>query len=219
VEKRLLSPEQAAALSPQEAVELIFHPGFSTAEKITEVSGRGVGMDVVRTTLREHDGDVTIDSVLGVGTTFTLTIPIRHAVLVVDGLLVRDGDATYVIPLEHLREIVEVRLSDLKSVHNSLVALVRGEPHAAIPLSGAFGSPNELRPDETYHGLVLQTKEGTLCLLTERVLGQRKVVINSLRSILPGIEKLAGVAQLGGGRLALVISAPDIVREVSHHRV
>jgi two-component system chemotaxis sensor kinase CheA len=212
VEKGLLAAEAAAALSDQEAIELIFHPGFSTAEQITEVSGRGVGMDVVRTTLRQHDGDVTVTSHVGIGTTFRLTIPIRQAVLVVDGLLVRDGDGRYVVPLEYIREIVELRPSDLQTVHNAHVAVIRGEPLAALPLANILHLPAPPNADNLWHGIVLKTKEGSLCLLTERILGQRKVVINSLREMLPGVDKIAGVAQLGGGKLALVLSAPDIVK-------
>lgn len=219
VEKNLLTQAQADALSEQEAIDLIFHPGFSTAEQITEVSGRGVGMDVVRTTLREHDGDVTVSSVLGTGTIFRLNIPIRQAVLVVDGLLVRQGDSRFVVPLENIREIVELTASDLKTVHGENIALVRGNPLAALSLAEVLQLPHTESDNHLWHGIVLQTKEGTLCLLTERVLGQRKVVISGLRDILPGVENIAGVAQLGGGKLALVLSAPDVIRAASReHR-
>lgn len=212
VDKGLITAAQAEALSDQEAIELIFHPGFSTAEQITEVSGRGVGMDVVRTTLRGHDGDVRVASEVGVGTTFTLTIPIRQAVLVVDGLLVKHEDSRFVVPLEFIREIVELRPGDLKTVHGEQVAVIRGEPLAARTLAAALQLPESDKSDDAWQGIVLKTKEGSLCLLTERVLGQRKVVINGLREILPGVDNVAGVAQLGGGKLALVISAQDIVK-------
>jgi two-component system chemotaxis sensor kinase CheA len=172
-------------------------------------------MDVVRTTLRDHDGDVTVASRVGLGTTFTLTIPIRQAVLVVDGLLVKDSEGRYVVPLEHIREIVELGTEDLKTVHGHRVALVRGEPLAALPLAELLQLPSVEQPGQLWHGIVLTTKEGSLCLLTERILGQRKVVISNLRDLLPGVEKIAGVAQLGGGKLALVLSAPDLVRASS----
>lgn len=212
VEKGLITAAQAEALSDEEAIELIFHPGLSTAEQITEVSGRGVGMDVVRTTLRGHDGDVRVTSAVGVGTTITLNIPIRQAVLVVDGLLVKQDDSRFVLPLEFIREIVELRPGDLKTVHGDTVAVIRGEPLAARTLAAALQLPESDKSDDAWQGIVLKTKEGSLCLLTERVLGQRKVVINGLREILPGVDNIAGVAQLGGGKLALVISAQDIVK-------
>ncbi len=217
-EKKLLPPEQIDALTDAEAIDLIFHPGFSTAEQVTEVSGRGVGMDVVRTTLREHDGDVTVTSQLGVGTTFKLTIPIRQAVLVVDGLLLRDGNANYVVPLEQIREIVELRPSDLKTVQSAPIAVIRGEPLAAVSLAEMLNLPPMPLSGQTVYGIVLRSKEGMICMLTERVLGQRKVVINSIRELLPQVDKVAGVAQLGGGKLALVLSASDLIRQAATPR-
>lgn len=215
LEKDLLTSEQVAALSDQEAIDLIFHPGFSTAEQVTEVSGRGVGMDVVRSTLRQHDGDVQVASQVGVGTTFTLTIPIRQAVLVVDGLLLQDGGANYVVPLSQIREIVELDASELTSVQGSPVAIVRGEPLTALSLAQILQLPHHDRCRSQWQGVVLQTKEGAMCLLTERVVGQRKVVIHSLRDLLPNVDNIAGVAQLGGGKLALVLSAPDLIRTLT----
>lgn len=215
LENQLLSPEQISALSDQEAIDLIFHPGFSTAEQITEVSGRGVGMDVVRSTLRQHDGDVQVTSQVGVGTTFTLTIPIRQAVLVVDGLLLNDGGANYVVPLAQIREIVELDANELTTVQGSPVVVVRGEPLTALSLAQMLQLPHHDAHRSQWQGVVLQTKEGAMCLLTERVVGQRKVVINSLRELLPNVENIAGVAQLGGGKLALVLSPPDLIRALA----
>jgi two-component system chemotaxis sensor kinase CheA len=213
LDKGVLSPQQADLIPREEALELIFHPGFSTAERVSDVSGRGVGMDVVRTKLREHDGDVKIDSQLGVGTTIRLEIPIRQAVLVVDGLLLGSGHEQYVIPFEHIREIVELGDDDLKSVQGERVATIRGEPFAAVDLTRLLDTePGSLDDATTIPGVLIGCKTGSACLLVDRVLGQRKVVVNSIGEILPGISNVAGVAQLGGGRLALVLSALDLLK-------
>lgn len=213
VEKRVISAAAAAAMSDHEAIELIFHPGFSTAEKISDVSGRGVGMDVVRTNLREHGGDIQVESVVGAGTTFRMEFPLRQAVVVLDGLLVEQSRGRYVLPFEHIREICEFESGELKSVQGSLVANVRGIPYGAISLSDVLDlEPSPPRPGATTIGVLVSTGNDTLCLLVERILGQRKVVINSLQEILPGVRSVAGVAQLGGGQLALVLSAKELIK-------
>jgi len=215
VEKGVITQAQAEQISDQDAIDLIFHPGFSMAEKISDVSGRGVGMDVVRTKLREHDGDVRVESELGVGTNFYLEIPIRQAVLVVDGLLLEHNGLDYVVAFESIREILELDKSDLKTVQGTYVAQVRGKPYAAISLGQLLdGETREVGDGETTEGVLIGSKEGMMCLLVDKILGQRKVVVNSLSEILPGTDKLSGVAQLGAGRLALVLSVPDLIKSV-----
>ncbi len=212
VEKKLMREEQAAALSDQEAVELIFHPGLSTADQISEISGRGVGLDVVRTRLREYKGDVKVNSIFGQGTTFTLEIPVRKAVVVVDGLLIRQFGSTFVLPFEHIREIFSVCDGDLSSVRSQPVVTLRGEPYAAAYLKDLLSlNCPENRDTTCSTGVLVKTNSGTICLLVESVLGQRKVVVNGLSDMLNCTEKLHGVAQLGGGQLALVLNGPDLI--------
>ncbi|MDA7977712.1 MAG: chemotaxis protein CheA [Pirellulales bacterium] len=212
VQKKLMREEQAAALSEQDAVELIFHPGFSTAEKISEVSGRGVGLDVVRTRLRDHKGDVHVTSKLGEGTTFRLEIPVRKAVVVVDGLLIRQFGSTFVLPFEHIREIFSVSDADVASVRTKPVVTLRGEPYSAAYLNEILGlQPSNDQSTQCSTGVLVRTNTGTVCLLVESVLGQRKVVVNGMSELLSCTDKLHGVAQLGGGQLALVLNAPELM--------
>lgn len=212
VEKKLMREEQAAALSDQEAIELIFHPGFSTAEQISEISGRGVGLDVVRTRLREYKGDVRVQSKVGVGTTFTLEIPVRKAVVVVDGLLIRQQGNTFVLPFEHIREIVSLSNASVSSVRSKPVVTVRGEPYAALHLAELLGLDQAGgKPTQCHTGVLVRTNSGPVCLLVETVVGQRKVVVNGLSDMLSCSDKLHGVAQLGGGQLALVLNGPDML--------
>ncbi len=213
-----LTPEAAAALSDQEAIELIFHPGMSTAEQITDISGRGVGLDVVRTRLREHNGDVKVSSKLGEGTTFRLEIPIRKAVVVIDGLLVTEENSTFVVPFEFIREIVRVTPEDLTMVGNRPVVRLRGEPFAAWslaelldmrnaqPPTGEGSSPGEV------DGVLLQHKKEAIFLAVGSIAGQRKVVVSDLSGTLPYCARISGVAQLGAGKLALVINSAEIIK-------
>jgi len=213
VEKGLLSRAQADSLADREAIDLIFHAGFSTAEKISDVSGRGVGMDVVRTTLREHGGDVTVESKVNIGTTFVLEIPIRTAVLVIDGLMLSQSNQSFVVPFEHILEITEIAPADLKPVQGARVAVIRGNTYDAVRLADVLNlQSSEPAPGEKFQAILVGCKHGALCLLVDRVFGHRQVVVNSINEILPGKDRIAGVAQLGGGHLALVLSVPDVVK-------
>lgn len=215
VEKGLITRAQADALGDQDAVDLIFHAGFSTAEKLTDVSGRGVGMDVVRTSVREHNGEVTVSSRPGVGTTFCLEIPIRTAVLVIDGLLLQQGGQSFVLPFEHILELTEICAGELTSIQGAHVARIRGKTYDALSLGRILDLPSRARSSsERMQAVLLGSKQGTLCLLVDEVLGHRQVVVNSLSEVLPGHDRIAGVAQLGGGRLALVLSVPDIIKSL-----
>lgn len=213
VEKGVLSESQASVLSDSEAINLIFHPGFSTAEKVTEVSGRGVGMDVVMTTLRAHDGEIFVDSKVGEGTTVRIEIPLRKAVLVVDGLMLNHQAADYVLPLEQIREIVELKPHELKTVQGRKVATIRGEPYAAISLDWVLGEPaDESRSSKSRQAVLVGCADGAVCILVDCVVGQRKVVVNQFGDMMQCPDQIAGVAQLGGGHLALVLSSSGIVK-------
>jgi two-component system chemotaxis sensor kinase CheA len=220
VEKGVLTAEQAQALDDEGAIDLIFHPGFSTAEKISEVSGRGVGMDVVRTKVREHEGDITVASKVGVGTTFTLEIPIRQAVLVIDGLLVEQSGQQFVLPFEHIREITEIDADQLFQIQGtSKVAVIRGTTYGAVPLGEILKIDHpELKTVGKVPSIVVGGKQGEACILVDRVLGHRQVVVHQMPTVRV-TNDIAGVAQLGGGRMALVVSVPDVVRNLSSAKV
>ncbi|MFI4876897.1 MAG: chemotaxis protein CheA [Blastopirellula sp. JB062] len=208
-----ISEVQAERMSDQEAIELIFHPGLSTAEQVTEISGRGVGMDVVRTMVQDNGGEIRVESQLGVGTHFTIEIPIRQAVLVMDGLLIHEGEERFVVPFESIREVLDLPSDEVKTAGGMPVVTLRGTTYAAISLAETLDiaerSPGQ---DRRVAAVLLTTKQGEACLLIDRVIGKRKVVVNSLQNILPDVRAIGGVAQLGGGELALVLSANEIIR-------
>jgi two-component system chemotaxis sensor kinase CheA len=213
VEKGLHDRASADAISDQEAIELIFHAGLSTAEVVSDVSGRGVGLDVVRTKLAEHDGRLTVESQIGVGTTFRLEIPIRKAVMVIDGLMVRQNGELFVLPSEYVREITQIAPSDLNYVQNSPMASVRGSTFLAPCLGDLLELPPPPDTDmQTRPGVLVGCKLGDACLRVDEVVGHRQIVVNSISEAIGAVDHIAGVAQLGAGRLALVLSIPDLTR-------
>ena len=218
VEKGAVSQAEAETISDAEALRLIFHPGFSTAEKVSDISGRGVGMDVVRTTLAEYNGEVHVDSEVGVGTTLRLEIPIRQATLVIDGLMVGEGSQEYVVPFEYIQEISDINIDDFSTAHGRPVVTVRQGTYDAITLSDVLGLENamlEAPMEKTKRAAaLLSCRQGTFCLLVDRIIGHRQVVVTGLNNVVSGAEKTAGVAQLGGGRLALVLNVPEIIKSL-----
>ncbi|TWT39748.1 chemotaxis protein CheA [Blastopirellula retiformator] len=213
-ESGAITEAHAERMSDQEAIELIFHPGLSTAEQVTEISGRGVGMDVVRTMVQDNGGEIRLESTLDVGTTFTIEIPIRQAVLVIDGLLINEGDERFVVPFDSIREVIDLPYEELKTAGGAPVVTLRGTTYAAVSLAEtlAIPQPEVKKKSDRLSAVLMTSKQGDACLMVEKVVGKRKVVVNSLQDILPDVRSISGVAQLGGGELALVLSTAEIVR-------
>lgn len=218
VEKGVLSQPDADAMPDADALQLIFHPGFSTAEKVSDVSGRGVGMDVVRTTLAEYGGEVIVESQVGAGTTIRLEIPIRQTTLVIDGLMVEECGQQYVVPFEYVKEINDLDAAVFNTAHGRPVVSVRQGTYDAITLSEVLGLNggqfHNFAENGKRAGALLSSRQGTFCLLVDRIVGHRQVVVSGLKEIISGAEKTAGVAQLGGGRLALVLNVPEIIKSL-----
>jgi len=214
LEKGLLSHREAHAMSDQQLLELIFRPGFSSADQVSDVSGRGVGLDVVQNTLAEYQGTVTVDSQVLVGTTFSLEVPIRRATLVLDGLLVGDNRThSFVIPFEHIREITTIRPADLQRALGRQVLTIRGCTYDAFSIDEILGLGAHDVPTKARNMAVLVAcRHGSLSLLVERVIGHRQLMVTDLKQVLPNAYKILGAAQLGGGHLALVLNVPEILK-------
>ena len=173
-------------------------------------------MDVVRSTLAEHSGEVTVESKVGVGTTVCLEVPIREATLVIDGLMVRQNGQHFIIPLEHVQEIAEIPPSGFCSAHGHRVVTLRGRIYDALSLAEILNLEFEdVVEGPTRSTIVIACKYGSLCLLVDRVVGYRQVVVTSMKGILPYTEQIDGVAQLGGGHLALVLHVPEVVKNLA----
>ena len=197
--------------SPQEIAELIFSPGFSTAEVVTDVSGRGVGMDVVRRNVRSLGGDIGVESVRGRGTKITLRLPLTLAII--DGQLVRVGEHSYVVPLLTIVESVQIAAGRLKSVAGGgVVYRVRDQ---LVPVVDLGRHPRRHTVGGAARGrlLVLVEADGRrVGLVVDELQGQQQVVIKSLETNCGRIEGLAGATILGDGSVAFILDMVGLVR-------
>jgi len=212
VEKGLITAEQSAQLSPREAFQLIFAPGFSTAVKVSAVSGRGVGMDVVRTNIHKLKGIIDIDSEIGVGTTFVIKLPLTLAII--QGLLVKVQEETYAIPLSSVIEVVSLDQDQVYTINTQEVIRVRQEVLPIIRLDRILytSHPNESL-DKRYVvnvGLGMQR----VGFVVDELLGQQEIVIKSLGEYLGSIQGIAGSTIMGDGRVIMIIDVAQLLENI-----
>jgi two-component system chemotaxis sensor kinase CheA len=201
-EKGLIEPD--AALSEAEIFSLIFQPGFSTAEKITDVSGRGVGMDVVRKQVQKLRGRVEVHSTLGAGTTFLMKLPLTLAII--DGLVVAVGSQRYIVPIFAVREMLKPAEAAISTLcGREEMAMVRGALLPLIRLHRRFGV--EPRFENPWDSLLIVSESGgkQFCLMVDELIGKQEVVIKSLGESIRNITGVAGGAILGDGRVGLIL--------------
>jgi two-component system chemotaxis sensor kinase CheA len=213
VQKGLISTEKE--LSENEIYNLIFEPGFTTAAQVTNVSGRGVGMDVVRRHIEKLRGRIEIRSGVGRGTTFLLKLPLTLAII--DGLVVGVGIERYIVPLFAVREMFRPTAETIWTVHQRAeMALVRGTLLPVLRLYRRFGvKPRSEDPAESI--LVVAEVEGTCyCLLVDDLIGKQEVVIKSLGEAFHGVTGVAGGAILGDGRVGLILDLERLLKDGEH---
>ncbi|PTR05582.1 MULTISPECIES: chemotaxis protein CheA [unclassified Novosphingobium] len=216
IEKGLVAPD--AQLSKEEIDLLIFAPGFSTAQTVSNISGRGVGMDVVRQNVKDLGGRITIESEQGVGTTFTLTLPLTLAIS--DGMVVNVGDQTLVVPLANVVESLRPAVEDVKGLgSNRAMMNVRGRFIPVVPLHVAVGAYGAVEAPQDGVLIVVETEgAGRAALLVDSIVDQRQVVIKSLDTHYRSVEGVAGATILGDGRVALIVDVDGLVaRSMAEH--
>ncbi|MFW5829788.1 MAG: chemotaxis protein CheA, partial [Planctomycetota bacterium] len=208
VSKGLLSAEAAGRLSDDEAGRLIFEPGFSTAAAVTNISGRGVGMDIVRSKVQELKGSIDIDSTPGAGTAFTIRLPLTLAMI--EALLVRIGSVRYAFPLESVREIVDVGEQEIRSVEGrGRVLNVRGSIIAYTDLEPVMGLEG-VSDAPVMRAVVTKGGRETLAIPVDQVLGYQEIVVKSLTQEFVHVRGLAGATVLGDGGIALILDVMGI---------
>ncbi len=209
IEKGIVLPD--AQLTKEEIDHLIFAPGFSTAATVTNVSGRGVGMDVVRQNVKELGGRITIESELGKGASFTLTLPLTLAIS--DGMIVNVGDQTLVVPLTHVVESLRPGPGDVQGMGAMRQMLnVRGRFIPVLPVCEAIGASSCLTDPERGVLIIVDTElAGQAALLVDNICDQRQFVIKSLETHYRAVDGVAGATILGDGRVALILDVDGLV--------
>lgn len=209
IDKGLIDPD--GDHKPEEIHKLIFAPGFSTAEQVTDLSGRGVGMDVALRNIESMNGRVEIDSRAGEGTTFTLRIPLTLAII--EGMLIRVGDSHYTIPLLSIREHVRARHTELTTLPDGTEMFkIRDKLFPVIRLHEIHGIiPKARNIDE---GILILVQDGaqTLCVLVDEVVGQRQTVIKPVPDYLKGVRGVAGCSILHNGEISLILDVEGIAK-------
>ncbi|SFM30914.1 CheA signal transduction histidine kinase [Ectothiorhodospira mobilis] len=197
--------------SDKEVWQLIFAPGFSTADQVTDISGRGVGMDVVRRNIEQMNGRVDIDSAPGQGTRITIRLPLTLAIL--DGMSVRLGEEIFILPLTAIRESIQPRPEQLKTVSGQGRVLQVGDEYLPlIHLQEVFdlGTPPQRIEDSII--VLVDTGQGRAALVVEELLAQQQVVIKSLETNYRKVEGVSGATILGDGRVALILDVDELLR-------
>jgi two-component system chemotaxis sensor kinase CheA len=210
VEKGLLRKEEAGSVGEESILGLIFQPGFSTAETVTDVSGRGVGLDVVKRTVEEMGGVVRITSRRGRGTTTVITLPLTMAII--PAIMVEVCGALFAVPLSSVREVIKARGSDLKNVGNTLVIRLREEVLSVVELRRVLEiEGNELNGAER-PVVVVDYGGKKIGIIVDRLLGNEEIVIKSLSRHYQEVEGMIGASIMGNGRIALILDVEALIR-------
>ena len=211
IEKKIIAPD--ANPPDSEVYALLFAPGFSTADTVTNLSGRGVGMDVVKTAITSLGGKVGISSVSGEGTVFSISLPLTLAVL--DGMIVEVGRETMVLPLSSVIETLRPKPHDVQEVGpGEFVLAMRGSFVTIVDLKSLFGFADAVKPNDQATYVLVETNTHTIAVAVEAIQDQRQVVIKSLKGNYGSIKGISAATILGDGNIALIVD-PDALLELS----
>lgn len=209
VEKGTITQEQADAMTDKEAVDLLFRPSFSTAEKVTDVSGRGVGLDVVKSKIEALGGDVDVKTKYGEGSTFSIRLPLTLAII--QALMVKLGDEKYAISLGSIDTIEDIPVSEIKYVHAKEVIHLRDNVIPLIRLRDLLDVPGEPEDMDNITVVVVRKGDKQAGLVVDSLIGQMEIVIKSLGKYIRINKMISGATILGDGSVALIIDANTLV--------
>ena len=210
VEKGMVSQEEADSLNDADAVRLIFLPGFSTAETITDVSGRGVGMDVVRSKIETLGGHVDVETKVDEGSVFKIKLPLTLAII--QALLVKVQEEMYAIPLGSIDSTINIKQEDIKTVQNKEVIVLRGQIIPIIRLGNILNVPTqEGEENDDIFVVVVHLGERKAGIVVDNLIGQQEIVIKTLGKLLAGLKVISGATVLGDGRVALILDVSALM--------
>ena len=212
IEKGVITREEAASMSDKEAWHLIFRAGFSTAKEVTDISGRGVGMDVVRRSIEQLGGSVEIDSKMGEGTTFSLRLPLTLAII--QALLVETHQELYALPISSVSETIRIERSDIFSVQGKgKVIRLRDEVVPILNLGRVVGNNVDEDADERLYVAVLRQGNNYVGVIVDRMVNEQEIVIKSLGGEVSNAAYIAGAAILGNGKVILILDTASLVEK------
>ena len=209
VEKGVVTQEQAANMNDKEAIDLLFHAGFSTSEKVSDVSGRGVGLDVVKSKIEALSGEVEVKSKLGVGSTWTIRLPLTLAII--QALMVTVGGEKYAISLGSIQTIEDISPADIKLVQTEEVIHLRGSVIPLIRLSDVLDAPSTKGADENLVVVIVKKGDKLAGLVVDELIGQQEIVIKSMGKYISKCKMISGATILGNGEVALILDANAII--------
>ncbi len=212
IEKGILAPEEAHEMKTEEAYGLIFLPGFSTAQRVSSVSGRGVGMDVVKTNITKLNGIIVVESEVGKGTKFTLKLPLTLAII--QGLLVGVGKETFAIPLSSVLEVVHTSMSEVSTVNGRQVTRLRETVLPLVDISEILDVPGRDGQVPAFYTVVVGVANRKFGIVVDRLIGQKEIVIKPLGAYLKNIPGIAGSTILGDGRVIMILDAGELLHLV-----
>lgn len=214
VQKRFVTEEQAERMSDKEAIGLIFHSGMSTAEQVTDLSGRGVGMDIVKTRIEKLNGIIDIDTTEGVGTTITVKLPLTLAII--RSLLVGLGDFVFALPVVNVIEISHMSEHDIKMINSREMCMVRGELLPFVRMDRLLGVQSRTAGSgKRLFVVTVGIGEQRVCLLFDRSIANQEIVVKSLGSYIGQVPCLSGSTIMGDGSIALILDIASIVRRAA----
>ena len=210
VEKGMISQEEADKLDDADAVRLIFLPGFSTADKITDISGRGVGMDVVRSKIEALSGHVDVETKIDEGSVFKIKLPLTLAII--QAMLVKVQEEMYAIPLGSIDSTINIQPTDIKTVRNKEVIVLRGEIIPIIRMEETLQVPHVKDSDEIFV-VVVHAGEAKAGIVVDNLIGQQEIVIKTLGNLFAGLKMFSGATVLGDGRVALILDVATMMQQ------
>lgn len=202
IQNGLLTSAQAEGMEESTILSYIFEAGFSTANAVTDISGRGVGLDVVRSKIQSLSGKVSLENKAGQGSKFVIKLPLTLAII--QALLVKVQDEIFAIPLGNINETTSLETQDIKNIQGQQVMVLRGKVLPLAFLKEILAVPGQRASNEMYV-VVVQKGEQQIGLVAEELVGQQEIVINSIGKILAGIRGIAGASILGDGRISLIL--------------
>ena len=204
VEKGLFSQDEVERMDDADAVRIIFLPGFSTAEKISDISGRGVGMDVVRSKIESLSGHVDVETHVNEGSVFKIKLPLTLAII--QAMLVKVQEEVYAIPLGSIDSTINIQPDEIKTVQNHEVIVLRGEIIPIIRMEQTLFVPHVKDSDEIFV-VVVHAGESKAGIVVDKLIGQQEIVIKTLGNLFMGLKMFSGATVLGDGRVALILLA------------